>query len=102
MSIFGSLSSAIAPDYFGDEFGLSLPQKYTTFVENKVATRAMQVEASDRSGDPTVSGSKQTTTLEQRKDGIVDCMKFWGGELVSSPSFDGLLPFETFVIRNSK
>ncbi|KAK8561448.1 hypothetical protein V6N13_149371 [Hibiscus sabdariffa] len=101
MSIFGSLTSAIAPDYFGDEFGLPLPQKYTTFVENKVATRAMQVEASDRSGDPTVFGSKQTT-LKQRKDGIVGRIKFRGGELVSSPSFDGLLPFETFVIRNSK
>ncbi|GMJ03394.1 hypothetical protein HRI_004008600 [Hibiscus trionum] len=93
MSIFGSLSSAITPDYFGDEFGLPLP-RYSTSVENKVA---VQVKASDRSGGPAVPDSKRTT-LEQPKDGI----KFRGGELVSTPSFDGLLPFETLAIRNSK
>ena len=99
MSIFGSLNSAISPDYFGDEFGLPLPQY--SMAKNKATTIQPK---------PTELGNPWVTKafLKEIKNGFIHCM--WMAEPRESrlgaptlaPIFDGLHCFETFVISNLK
>ena len=99
MSIFGSLSSAISPDYFGDEFGLPLPQ--CSMVKNKVTTTQLKPK---ELGNPGVTKA----FLKELKNGFINCMRmaepreFRLGTPALTPIFDGLHCFETFVISNLK
>lgn len=85
MSIFGSLSSAISPDYFGDEFGLPLPK----MVRNKEETTKSK---------PTELGNPgKAVVLKEAENGFRNCMR-----MAIAPGLDGLFCFETFVFSNLK
>ena len=97
MSIFDSLSNAITPDYFGDEFGVPLPQR--SMVKSKATTT--QATESDNSGFTKV-------VLNEMKKGFIICMRMAEsresrrGAMALASIFDGLHCFETFVISNLK
>ncbi|XP_022727185.1 mitochondrial intermembrane space import and assembly protein 40-like isoform X2 [Durio zibethinus] len=99
MSIFGSSSSAISPDYFGDEFGLPLPR--CLMVKNKATTIQPK---SIGLGNPGVTKA----VLNELKNGFIKCMQMADsresrrGEPALAPIMDGLLCLETFVISNLK
>ncbi|KAK8360141.1 hypothetical protein V6Z11_A04G144100, partial [Gossypium hirsutum] len=90
MSIFGSLSNAISPDYFGDEFGLPLPQ-YSMSEKNKAAKTTINSRQAIRKElkNGFVNRTKMAESREVRR-----------GEPALAPMFDGLLCFETFVFTN--
>ncbi|OMO72183.1 hypothetical protein CCACVL1_17900 [Corchorus capsularis] len=62
MSIFGSLSRAICPDYFGDEFGLPLPQlqpqSSTAKLKTKATSQATELGRPNLSRSLTVAAAK--------------------------------------------
>ena len=96
MSIFGSSSSAICPDYFGDEFGLPLPQN--SMVKNKATTTRQSTELGGNSRVAKVvlfDGKNIVSTnrlpMEQTRES--KC-----GAPTLAPNFDGLHCFETFVL----
>ncbi|XVF01717.1 hypothetical protein REPUB_Repub04eG0112800 [Reevesia pubescens] len=97
MSIFGSLSSMISPDYFGDELGLPLPQ--CSMVKNKATIT-----------QPTALGNSGVTqvVLKEMKNGFINCMRIAESRESSreapglAPFFDGLFCFEAFVFSNLK
>ncbi|XVE49677.1 hypothetical protein DITRI_Ditri01bG0100400 [Diplodiscus trichospermus] len=96
MSIFGSLSRAISPDYFGDEFGLPLPR--CLMLKNHATTTQPK---------PTELGNPGVTNaaLKELKNGFINCMRMADsresrrGEPALAPILDG---FEAFVISNLK
>ncbi|KAH1040241.1 hypothetical protein J1N35_041984 [Gossypium stocksii] len=108
MSIFGSLSNPISPDYFGDEFGLPLPQ-YSTSEKNKAAKTTMEIKPTIQLGNPpAVTTNSRQAIHKELKNGFVNRTKMAEsrevrrGEPALAPMFDGLLCFETFVFTNFK
>ncbi|KAK9007879.1 hypothetical protein V6N11_074794 [Hibiscus sabdariffa] len=94
MSISGSSSSGVTSDYFGDEFGLPLPQIPTEENKSPVTTQLKEV------GTP---GFSKEVIMELKK-GFFNCIRMVEnrGEPALAPILDGLFCFETFVISNVK
>ncbi|XP_021285584.1 LOW QUALITY PROTEIN: uncharacterized protein LOC110417532 [Herrania umbratica] len=90
MSAFGSLSLAICPDYFGDEFGVPLSQSsmmknQATELGNSGVTKALPDEKKNGS----INGLQMAQTRESRRRAPA-----------LAPIFDGLHCFETIVFSN--
>ncbi|GMJ07513.1 hypothetical protein HRI_004420500 [Hibiscus trionum] len=99
MSIFGSSSSTITSDYFGDEFGLPLPQISTAKNNPLVTTQLEEI------GNPVFSKA----VIKELKNGFINGIRIvenrgkpGRGEPALAPILDGLFCFETFVISNVK
>ncbi|GMJ06397.1 hypothetical protein HRI_004308900 [Hibiscus trionum] len=73
MSIFGSLSNAIPPDYFGDEFGLPLPSSppppppQSSVLKNRAATTTQGTELGNQGVTKTV--------VKEEKNGLIGSMQ---------------------------
>ncbi|OMO62296.1 hypothetical protein COLO4_33151 [Corchorus olitorius] len=92
MSIFGSLSRAICPDYFGDEFGLPLPQRQpqtsTANLKTKATSQATESKP-DRENNGFIKFLRMPKTMESKPE---------RGTPALAPSFDGLHIFETIQL----
>ncbi|KAK8599346.1 hypothetical protein V6N13_077273 [Hibiscus sabdariffa] len=100
MSIFGSLSNAISPDYFGDEFGLPLPSPppppppKSSVLKNRASTTTTQAT---ELGNPGVTKA----VLKEGKNRFIGGMHTADGKeaVAYAPVFDGLHCFETLVFK---
>ncbi|KAL4346492.1 hypothetical protein GQ457_17G023790 [Hibiscus cannabinus] len=99
MSIFGSLSNAVPPDYFGDEFGLPLPPPppppKSSVLKNRASTTTTTQET--ELGNPGVTKA----VLREAKNRFIGGMHTADRKeaVAYAPVFDGLHCFETLVFR---